>query len=102
MNNNTINGGRSEEIGMWLWTATYVKKLEAEKFDGTRHRRLSEGGVRELKVKSQMEPKKANGDREGSSLLDGCRIMMRPYEGRAQYDGTTTTREGMEQVTFST
>ena len=56
----------------------------------------------EAKRKVMKEPKKENGDRGGSRLLDGCGIMMRPYKGQVQYDSTTTTGEGMEQVTFST
>ena len=52
VDNNTMNEGRSKEIRMWLWTATNVKKLKAEKLDGTRHRILGERGVRELKVES--------------------------------------------------
>ena len=56
----------------------------------------------EAKMKVTKEPKKANGDRGGSHLFNGCGIMMRSYEGRVRYDSTMTMGEGMEQVTFST
>ena len=90
---------------MCLWTATYVKKVEAEKFDGTRHRTLGDVNLK-LKVEAKRnvmkKSKKANGDQGGNRLHDGCGITMRPYEGWLQYDGTTRTGEAMEQVTFST
>ena len=88
---------------MWLWTATYVKSLTVLDIeDLTREAYMNSKLKVEAKRKVTKEPKKANGDRGGSHLFNGCGIMMRSYEGRVRYDGTTRTGEGMEQVTFST
>ena len=67
---------------MWLWTATYVKSLTVLDIEDLTREAYANLKLKvEAKRKVMKEPKKENGDRGGSRLLDGCGIMMRPYEG---------------------